>query len=138
MKKKILPFLILVLFLPLFGCVNLQVKTVRETEQEDTQVYKTNQIIIKNDKLIPDKISIRVGDEVSFKNQGDSPIIIASDPHPEHSEAPDLYSAPIYSGQTYVYKFSVEGRFGFHIEENPSISGRVIVKSLGGENNVDE
>lgn len=118
----------------LTGCKAPEIKSIRNTETSESIVYKTTKVKIKNGQFIPDKITVAKKSEVTFTNLDNQSYIIASDPHPEHSELPDLYSPPIYTGRSYKYIFQKEGYFGVHLEENPSIKGQIIVISPEGEN----
>lgn len=137
--KKVLLLACLALMLAVTGCTSPSVKTVRDTERTESSVVLTNKIKIQNGQMIPDKIQINQGTKVSFINQDKTPQIIASDPHPEHNQLPDLFSPPIYQGKTYSYTFASEGNYGVHLEDNPSIKAQIIVVSSGGEiNNVNK
>ena len=137
--KKVLLLACLALTLTVTGCSGPSVKTVRDTERTESSVVLTDKIKIQNGQMIPDKIQINQGTKVSFINQDKTPQIIASDPHPEHNQLPDLFSPPIYQEKTYSYVFASEGNYGVHLEDNPSIKAQIIVVSSGGEiNNVNK
>lgn len=125
-------FVSLTLFLS--GCTSPEIKSVREVESPESIVYETTKMKIQNARFVPEKITVKLGSEVTFTNLDDQSYIIASDPHPEHTDLQDLYSPPIYTGKSYKYVFSKEGYFGVHLEENPSIKGQIIVTLPEGEN----
>lgn len=120
------------------GCSTPKIKSLSDEETTPTQVKSTNQLTIREGQFVPDKISVRAGDEVIFTNEDNTPCIIASDPHPEHDQLPDLYSSPIYEGKSYNYVFKERGYFGVHLEGNPSIKAQIIVLSSRGDNNVNK
>jgi len=115
--------------LTLTGCVQFKVKSVRDEKVNETSVKKTNLIEIKNGSFTPDKIQLNLGESVFITNRDKTPYIIASDPHETHSDLPDFYSNEIFKDETYSYTFTKEGYFGFHIEQNPSIRGLIVVIS---------
>lgn len=115
------------------GCSTPKIKSLSDEKVTQSQVKSTDRITIQGGQFIPDKISVRSGDEVVFVNGDDTPCIIASDPHPEHDQFPDLYSPPIYNGKSYSYTFNKKGYFGVHLESNPSIKAQIVVLSSGGE-----
>lgn len=127
--KSVKLILIIASMLTLSGCADLKIKSVRDETNVESSVVEINTIEIKDDRLIPDKITVALEETVVFINHDKDPITIASDPHPDHSDLPDLYSPPIYQGSTYNYTFKKEGFFGFHLEHNPSISGLIVVIS---------
>jgi len=133
--RKLFLFLLFISATVIFsGCQSPEIKSVREIESPESIVYETTKMKIQNGRFVPEKITVKSGSEVSFTNFDDQSYIIASDPHPEHSELQDLYSPPVYTGKTYKYIFQKEVYFGVHLEENPSIKGQIIVVSPEGEN----
>ncbi len=77
----------------------------------------------------PSTINAKVGDVVIFKNSSDSSFWPASDPHPTHTNYPEFDAKrPIPSGQTYEFKFTKAGSWGYHNHLNPSARGTIIVK----------
>jgi len=39
-----------------------------------------------------------------------------------------LYSPPLYPNGKYEYSFNLYGTWGFHLEDNPSVSGKIVVE----------
>jgi plastocyanin len=115
----------------LSGCTWPQIKGIRDEPQEETdtpEAVETTDIIIQNNQLTPKLISIAVGQTVTYTNLDKSPHSIASDPYPDNSDLPDLYSAPIYKDESYKYTFQKAGTFGYHLQENPSVRGEAVVQ----------
>ena len=113
----------------LFGCNSPQVKLLRENDTPafDNPVV-TNQIQIKNGQFEPKIIQVVPGQKVTFINLDKSTHTVASDPYPKNDALPDLYSPPLYSNDKYEYSFNLYGTWGFHLEDNPSVSGKVLVE----------
>ncbi len=109
--------------------MRFEVKSVRDEPMNETYVRKTNAMEIRNGTITPDKIQLKLGESVTITNRDKSPYIVASDPHETHSDLPDFYSNEIFFGQSYSYTFKKEGYFGFHLEQNPSIRGLIVVIS---------
>jgi len=131
MKKILSAVLGVILALILSGCSLPQVKGIRDEPQEAAttpSVIETTQVKIQSNGFEPESIMVLSGQTVTFINLDRDPVSIASDPYPENSDLPDLYSKPIYKNETYQYTFSRPGKFGYHLQENPSVRGKVVVK----------
>ena len=117
----------------LTGCNSLKILSLREEQVEgnsssDDLVKKTDTVLIKNGTVWPRNITVGEGDRVKFINKEGPPQRIYSDPHPAHSDLPEFYSPPIYPGEVYEFVFTKTGFWGYHLEDNPSVSGQVIVR----------
>ena len=129
MKIYVITLILTTFFLG--GCAKLEVESIRN----DTEIgffsptpERTNEIFITPEGFDPRVVIIKKGEEVTFINLDQTPHIIASDPHPEHDQLPELFSDPIYQSENYRFVFKKKGEFGFHIEDNPSISGKIVVE----------
>lgn len=76
----------------------------------------------------PSTISINKDDTIIWLNDDVMSHQIASDPHPSHSDLPDLTSGSLSKNQTYSYKFTKTGTFKYHDHLNPALKGTVEVK----------
>lgn len=112
----------------LSGCDVPQIAKLNSKALPDEPISQINEIEIGPNGVNPQLIAISAGQTVSFKNLDKTPHTIASDPHPTHDQLNNLYSTPIFRNQTYKYTFTKRGEFGFHLEDNPSISGKIVVK----------
>jgi plastocyanin len=131
MLKKSLFFFAAASLIFLTGCTTPQIKSIRDTATPPSSASipeKTNLVTISNNKIEPAAIEVSAGDTVIFQNSDQKPHQIASDPHPAHTDLPDLYSPPIYEKDTYSYTFTKVGTWFYHLEDNPSIRGEVVVK----------
>jgi len=134
MKKKYLSLLVLILSFQLTGCASPEVKALRNNEANtsdasgDQTPEQSNRIFISRGEVQPKIILVSTGDTVYFSNLDGNPHRIASDPHPEHSLLPELYSNVIYKDEVYEFIFSIPGTWGYHLEDNPSIRGEIVVE----------
>lgn len=126
--KKILVFTLLGLMaIFLTGCDFPKIAKLTDSQTPATRV-RTNQVTFNANGFSPKKIIVSQNTKVTFTNLDKAPHTIASDPHPTHDQLQNLYSTPIFKDQTYPYVFSKVGRFGYHLEDNPSISGEIVVE----------
>jgi plastocyanin len=84
-------------------------------------------VIIRDFSFQPGEIAVKKGTTVIWKNQDPAPHIVASDPHPAHTDLPSLSSETLSSGGEYSYTFDKVGDFGYHCHLHPSMKGRVKV-----------
>ena len=123
----------MILCFQLTGCASPEVKALRDNGNDIPNISneitpeRSNQILIGPDKVQPEKILVNTGDAVYFNNLDSKPHRIASDPHPEHSLLPGLNSDIIYKGEVFEFIFSTPGTWGYHLEDNPSIRGEIVV-----------
>ncbi|MDP3999993.1 MAG: cupredoxin domain-containing protein [bacterium] len=92
------------------------------TEQSGTTVTLTES------GFSPDTVTVDAGDSVVFRNASSSPMLIASNPHPQHTDLSALNSDTVKDGASYTFTFEQAGSWGFHNHLNPSQAGEVTVK----------
>jgi len=133
MKNFIFIVLTATLIFSFSGCSLPTIKSIRDSNPSADTIasptpVQTNLVSIKDGAISPKFIKINLSRTVVFQNLDKTPIKITSDPHPDHSDLPDLYSPPIYKGETYTYTFIRAGSWGYHLEDNPSVKGEVVVE----------
>lgn len=101
---------------------------MREIAKPSPSAISTDIVTIGDGLVSPSVIQVNVGSQIRFRNMDSSPHQIASDPHPTHSDLPDLFSPILYQGETYQYNFEKIGQWRYHLEDNPSVWGQIIVK----------
>ncbi len=95
-------------------------------EGVDTQVFEVD---YNGTNFSPASLSVRVGDVVIFKNSSSSAFWPASNPHPQHTDYPEFDAKkPIAAGQSFQFKFTKAGTWGFHNHLNAGAKGTIIVK----------
>lgn len=76
----------------------------------------------------PAVVTVKVGDTVTWTNEGDSSAWVASDPHPVHTGYLGFDAkAPIGPGGTYSFTFEKAGSWNYHNHLHPEAKGTVIV-----------
>ncbi len=83
---------------------------------------------IVDGNFTPSVITVSVDDTVTWINKDNISRQIASDPHPAHTDLPDLISEELAEGGSYQFTFSEAGTYGYHDELNPIKKGQVIVE----------
>lgn len=109
---------------------NLNNATTRKvnTGPGDIIKGKTIDVTIKDFAFSPAGVTANAGDTVRWTNQDTAPHIVASDPHPAHTDLPGLESKSLVQGDSYEFTFSKTGAFGYHCHLHPSMKGKIIVQ----------
>ena len=90
---------------------------------------QTRTVVTFTDKgFSPSLATVKVGTTVTFVNESNSPMWVASDPHPTHTLLPGFDElTSIGKGGTYEYTFMKVGTWTYHNHVNPSMKGTVSV-----------
>lgn len=103
-------------------------KTTLSAPAATAPTAKTVTVSIINNKFDNPNLVVNVNDTVVWLNKDAAAHQIASDPHPTHTGLVGLESGSLSTNQTYSFKFTKAGKFGYHDHLNPSIKGTVEVK----------
>jgi hypothetical protein len=122
--KKII-FLIFPIFL--FGCTSPKVLSIRDNPAQKPSPAKANFVQIDAGRFSPESIELKKGNYLTIENSDSSVWTIAADPHPDHSTLGRLFKVLHKNGQV-GYQFNNTGSFGVHLEENPSVKLKILVK----------
>lgn len=76
----------------------------------------------------PPSVTVKVGQVVTWTNTSGSSATVSSDPHPTHTDLPELDSPTLGNGDTYSFTFTKVGTWGYHNHLDPSVEGTVIVQ----------
>ncbi len=108
------------------------VNTAPDTTQTTTTPIQTSQVgsqvIITDTGFQPQKITIKVGESVTWTNNTTGTVRVASDPHPLHTGLAgfdDISGAT--AGDIYTFTFTKAGSFGYHDHNNAGMKGSVVV-----------
>lgn len=73
-------------------------------------------------------VTVKAGDTVAVKNTSSSELSFNSDPHPAHTDDPDLNVGVVASGETKTFTVTQTGTYGFHNHFNPSDKGKITIE----------
>ena len=85
------------------------------------------QVSISQQGFSPKSVQVKLGDMVTWINNGTSEHEIAADPFPTKTSLPGLDSGQMSIGQSYQFKFTTPGTYTYHDQLNPLLSGVVVV-----------
>lgn len=78
----------------------------------------------------PKTVTIKKGDSITFINESNGGMSVASDPHPTHTNYPafDQYKSGEKGSKSYTFVFDKIGSWGYHNHLNSSNTGLVVVE----------
>ena len=139
MRFSVLFSLIFILVL-LLGCIQTQGTQTSNTakapnstvnsDEPNTKINNQEEIVVKIKDFVfdPEEIKIKAGTTIKWVNEDSSPHLVASDPHPTHTDLPGLQSNMLSQGDEYKFTFIKQGTFGYHCHLHPSIKGTITVE----------
>lgn len=75
----------------------------------------------------PATLTVKAGTTVTLKNTSSSDVQFDSDPHPVHTDDPELNIGSVSAGQSTTFTPTTTGTHGYHNHLNPSQTGTLIV-----------
>ncbi len=89
-------------------------------------------ITFRQDGYRPTRLTVRVGDSVTFRNNSGKPFWPASNNHPIHELYPEFDPRkPIAPGESWQFTFTQEGKWRFHDHIYPEFRGTIMVLPPG-------
>ena len=140
MKKSLLLLVLLItLSLTVAGCGPSPAVNQNQANTITNQINNTNQpeaqnngqtvaVSIENFAFNPPTITIKSGTTITWTNNDAAPHLVASNPHPTHTDLPGLQSESLSTGQSYSFTFTQKGTWGYHCHLHPSMKGTIIVE----------
>lgn len=110
-------------------------ETMTQTKEVNKQLDKNT--VYYTNGFAPNPLKIKVGETVTFKNDGAKPIWVASAVHPTHTAYPTTGGcigstfdscANIAAGKSWSFKFDFVGSWKYHNHLNPTDTGMIIVE----------
>lgn len=103
---------------------------------EDQPVLRsdTRTVTYTTDGFTPTKLEIAKGTTVNFMNRTQLPMWVASEPHPSHTNYPQLDAGAMAGGHvspgnpSFSFKFDKPGFWGYHNHAAPEHMALIIVK----------
>lgn len=97
-----------------------------QAEQEATESQgATVEVSYTENGFEPSTVTINVGDTVTWTNNTNSAMQVASDDHPDHTDYPGFDQ--LSAGSSYSFTFDQAGTWGYHNHEDHNVTGTVIV-----------
>lgn len=98
------------------------------TENNDTSKTPAATITYNGSTFSPDTVTVKAGDAIKVVNSSSDELNFDSDPHPVHTDDPELNAGPIAAGQSKTFTVSTKGTWGYHNHLDSSQRGTIIVQ----------
>ena len=111
----------------------------RKTNTNQTQANQTSSsatsttqsaatITYSDSGYSPSTITVKSGDTITLKNTSSQSVQFDSDPHPVHTDDPELNVGEVAVGQSTTFKVVTKGTHGYHNHLNPGQTGTIVVQ----------
>jgi plastocyanin len=94
----------------------------------DTATNENLVITITDSGFQPNALTIKVGTKVTWVNNGNNVVSVASDPHPTHTNYPPLNLGKVATDGSVSLVFDKAGSYGYHNHLNASQTGTIVVQ----------
>ena len=102
--------------------------TPEEPVTTPTEVESVVEVLIRDFSFAPATLTVSAGTTVIWTNEDTVPHLVASDPHPAHTDLPELVSGTLSPGDSYRFTFTNTGNYGYHCDLHPSMTGTIVVE----------
>lgn len=135
-KTSLIIFIILILIVGVFLVVSYALPRTAVSPTADQYAISGQNIpdvaatvILSDQGFAPQTITIRSGESVTWINNSSDRMLVASDPHPAHTDLPGFDQGTIANpGSSWTYRFNSVGTHTYHDHINPNLVGTVIVE----------
>jgi len=76
----------------------------------------------------PSKVTVKVGQKITFTNNSGAAATVSSDPHPAHTLFPVVNLGPFQDGDTHTLVIDKPGTYTYHNHLNSSQKGTIVVE----------
>jgi plastocyanin len=98
------------------------------TQSNSSQPAAENTITYTDNGFSPATLTVTSGTKITIKNNSSGLLQFDSDPHPEHTDDPELNVGSIASGDSATITVTKTGSHGYHNHLNASDTGTIIVE----------
>ena len=95
--------------------------TSAQTSSDATITYTDN-------GFSPATLTVKSGTKVTIKNDSSNPLQFDSDPHPVHTDDPELNVGVVSPGKSMTFTVTTKGSHGYHNHLNSSDTGTIVVQ----------
>ncbi|MGB2580657.1 MAG: cupredoxin domain-containing protein [Minisyncoccia bacterium] len=128
MNKYILGGVVILIILTVIILVNVGT-SLRDVPTETNNSATTTTVTYTNDGFKPAELTVKTGTVVTFLNQSDTKMWIASAPHPTHTLYPEFDAkTSVIKGGSYSFTFNKIGTHAYHNHMQLGKYGKIIVE----------
>lgn len=107
---------------------NTESSTAAPSESQSNISSEAATITYTNDGFSPTKLTVKAGTRVTIKNTSSTELNLLSNPHPVHTDNPELNTENIGPGESTTFTPTIKGTWGYHNHENSGDTGTLIVQ----------
>lgn len=85
-------------------------------------------ITISDNGFQPNTLTVKAGTKVTWVNKGNNVAVVASNPHPAHTDYPPLNLGKVAANGSVSLVFDKPGTYGYHNHLMPSQTGAIVVQ----------
>lgn len=103
-------------------------------QESQTQITPSSKVTYDQNGFSPQSLTVDVGTTVTFENNTELPLWVASDPHPDHTSYPELDTSIEFQDHvppgnpSYSFKFERRGTWSYHNHSQPEHIATITVK----------
>jgi plastocyanin len=97
------------------------------TNTTPSQTTADNTITYTDNGFTPSTLTVKAGSKVTIKNTSSGTLQFDSDPHPQHTDDPEINVGIINSGESQTVTVTKTGTHGYHNHLNPGDRGTLVV-----------
>ncbi len=98
------------------------------SDSADNDQGSVQTVIYDQNGFSPEMLTSKAGEKITFENKSSEEIQVSSDPHPEHTENPELNVGTIEPGASKSVTLTTKGSFGVHNHFSPDKKTKVVVQ----------
>lgn len=102
--------------------------TAQEDGTDNVTLGQAAQVDYTDKGFTPETIRVKTGQTVTWTNNHAGLLVVASNPHPEHTDEEGLESQTIDQDADYSHTFSEPGAYTYHNHLKPEVGGTVVVE----------
>lgn len=96
--------------------------------EASTNTAETATITYTNSGFSPSTVTVKAGVKFTVKNNSSQSLQFDSDPHPSHTDDPELNIGLIVAGESKTITVTKTGKHGFHNHLNEDHTGTLVVE----------
>lgn len=108
------------------GTVNTGANSTTDSSSSSSSQAVT--ITYSDDGFSPSSVTVTAGSTVTIRNTSSHGMQFDSDPHPVHTNNPELNVGTVAAGQSMTFTPDIKGTFGYHNHLNASQKGTIVVE----------
>lgn len=141
MKKALISIVVIVILIAAGGYLWLRSSSGQNNQNQDqnqnqppatsssnSEPTAANTIVFDGSSFSPATLTVKSGTTVTIKNVSSQDMQFDSDPHPVHTDDPELNVGTVAPGSSVTFTVTKTGSYGYHDHLDPSIQGRIVVE----------